>query len=103
MDLKERKVLPAKHQLPALLLQLAERMRVCIPALRTFHPTEANAIDYHKSAGHLLHAHVDDRQMSSGEIVTLSLQVRACLWKNLVHVGHRGGDRCGAVVRHALS
>lgn len=75
MDLKDRKVIPAKFPLPGLLQQLAERMRTWIPALARFHPTEANAIDYHKSEGQWLRAHVDDRQMSTGEIVTLSLQV----------------------------
>ena len=50
-------------------------MRQDVPALKTFHPTEANAIDYHRKTGHQLKAHVDDRQLSTGEIATLSLQV----------------------------
>lgn len=75
MDLKERKVLPATHELPPLLQSLAERMRASLPALRDFHPTEANAIDYRRADGHVLRAHVDNRQLSTGEIVTLSLQV----------------------------
>lgn len=75
MDLKERRVLPATHALPAQLQQLARRMRQSIPVLHAFHPTEANAIAYHKSQGHVLRAHVDDRQLSTGEIVTLSLLV----------------------------
>ena len=50
-------------------------MRQDVPALRKFYPSEANAIDYHRKTGHELQAHVDDRQLSTGEIVTLSLLV----------------------------
>ena len=34
-----------------LVQELAARMRADIPALRSFHPTESNAIDYHRSRG----------------------------------------------------
>ena len=50
-------------------------MRRDVAALKAFRPTEANAIDYHRKTGHQLKAHVDDRQLSTGEIVTLSLMV----------------------------
>ncbi|KAK9799745.1 hypothetical protein WJX73_008559 [Symbiochloris irregularis] len=79
MDLKRGKVLPAAHELPPLLQTLTERMRARIPVLRKFDPTEANAIDYVKAEGHVLRAHVDNRALSTGEIVTLSLQGRAVM------------------------
>ena len=51
---------------------------VCLPraaslVVATFAPNEANAIDYRRALGMELEAHCDDRQMSSGVLVNLSL------------------------------
>lgn len=60
MDLAKKTVSEATVPMPAVLLQLAERMR-CLPVLAKFHPNEANAIDYHTARRNCLKPHVDDR------------------------------------------
>jgi hypothetical protein len=76
-DLRSRRVSPATHPLPPLLLQLVERMQQHAP-LRSFCPNEANAIDYRQGV-HSLGPHVDDRQLSTDVICTLSLAGRAVM------------------------
>ena len=48
--------------MPPVLNGLITRMQQ-LPLLHAFEPNEANAIDYHKSLGHWLKAHVDDRSV----------------------------------------
>lgn len=47
--------------------------RAASRAVATFAPNEANAIDYRRALGMELEPHCDDRQMSSGVLVNLSL------------------------------
>ena len=47
--------------------------RAAARAVATFAPNEANAIDYRRALGMELEPHCDDRQMSSGVLVNLSL------------------------------
>ncbi|KAK9807572.1 hypothetical protein WJX72_003107 [[Myrmecia] bisecta] len=89
MDLGRRIVVAEAVPLPALLQTLAERMRT-LPPLRSFYPNEANAIDYRKSLGHHLAPHVDDRKLSTGVIVTLSL-LGTCLMTFQRDKGERHG------------
>jgi hypothetical protein len=61
VDLAQRTVRPPLEQMPGPLLRLAQRMRAQVPLLRSFHPNEANAIEYLKDRGDYLLPHVDDR------------------------------------------
>ncbi|GLC58507.1 hypothetical protein PLESTB_001368500 [Pleodorina starrii] len=74
-DYHRRGVAPLEHPLPPLLRLLAERMRARVGLLRrqSFHPNEANAIDYRASRGSWLRPHVDDRILSGDLIVNLCL------------------------------
>lgn len=72
MDLGKRTVIAGATAFPTQLLMLIQRMQ-SIPLLAAFQPNEANAIDYQKALGHWLKPHVDDRQLSTDKIVTLSL------------------------------
>ncbi|KAL0047088.1 hypothetical protein WJX82_006265 [Trebouxia sp. C0006] len=72
MDLGQRTVVEGVTPLAAELRMLIARMQQ-VPCLRCFQPNEANAIDYRKDLGHWLKPHVDDRQLSTDKIVTLSL------------------------------
>lgn len=72
MDLRQRTVVEGVTPLPAELHMLIARMQQ-VPCLRNFQPNEANAIDYRQDLGHWLKPHVDDRQLSTDKIVTLSL------------------------------
>lgn len=74
-DLKYRVVTPGKRAMPDELLVLAERMRN-LPyehLVGSFTPNEANAIDYRRAQGMELKPHCDDRQLSSGTLINLSL------------------------------
>ncbi|KAL3141514.1 hypothetical protein ABBQ32_004764 [Trebouxia sp. C0010 RCD-2024] len=72
MDLNKRTVVEGTTAMPPILNALITRMQQ-LPLLQAFKPNEANAIDYRTSLGHWLKAHVDDRQLSTDKIVTLSL------------------------------
>ncbi|KAL3155149.1 hypothetical protein ABBQ38_011205 [Trebouxia sp. C0009 RCD-2024] len=72
MDLNKRTVVEGTTAMPPVLNSLITRMQQ-LPLLQAFEPNEANAIDYRASLGHWLKAHVDDRQLSTDKIVTLSL------------------------------
>ncbi|KAL0018726.1 hypothetical protein WJX79_005021 [Trebouxia sp. C0005] len=72
MDLGQRTVVEGVTPLAAELHMLIARMQQ-LPCLCCFQPNEANAIDYRKDLGHWLKPHVDDRQLSTDKIVTLSL------------------------------
>ena len=98
VDLKRRTVAsPGRRPMPPELLALAARLRdlaaedlaaapgggggesrramprAASRAVATFAPNEANAIDYRRALGMELEPHCDDRQMSSGVLVNLSL------------------------------
>ena len=98
VDLKRRTVAsPGRRPMPPELLALAARLRdlaaedlaaapgggggesrramprAAARAVATFAPNEANAIDYRRALGMELEPHCDDRQMSSGVLVNLSL------------------------------
>ena len=93
VDLKRRTVAsPGRRPMPPELLAIAARLRdlaaedlaaggesrramprAASRAVATFAPNEANAIDYRRALGMELEPHCDDRQMSSGVLVNLSL------------------------------
>ena len=58
---------------PAWLDGVVARLRSAHPLLRRFSPNHANAIEYVRSRGDYLVAHVDDRKLSGDVIVNLSL------------------------------
>lgn len=71
-NLRLRRVLPAQTPLPSFMTNLL------LPKLlqlsnNHWMPNEANAIEYRKSNGDYLKAHVDDRQLSKEPIANLSL------------------------------
>lgn len=68
MDLGKRTVQEGSMPMPAELVSLIQRMQ-STALLKDFQPNEANAIDYCKSKGHWLKAHVDDRCVSSGDFL----------------------------------
>eukprot|EP00892_Ulva_mutabilis_P000853 jgi/Ulvmu1/10769/UM069_0003.1 len=78
-DLGKRTVAPEAVPMPAMLHMLAQRMRDQISQLAEFYPNEANAIEYSRPRGDYLLPHIDDRQLSTGVIVTLSLCGGACM------------------------
>lgn len=59
--------------LPGWLAELAFQIRAAHPLLASFSPNHVNAIEYVVQRGDYLKAHVDDRQLSSGLIVNVSL------------------------------
>lgn len=70
-NLRSRSVDPAETPLPDFMT------RILLPRLKglpdSSFPNESNAIDYRKSKGDYLKAHVDDRQLSKEPIINLSL------------------------------
>ncbi|KAL6759715.1 hypothetical protein V8C86DRAFT_2567706 [Haematococcus lacustris] len=76
VNLAARSVSAPRYPLPQEFVALAARMRNCLPLLRSFRPSEANAIAYTRGV-HQLTPHMDDRFLSTELIVTLSLVGRA--------------------------
>lgn len=73
-DLKRRVVTNCPtNPMPIELRTLGEKIRATHSAVTDFHPNEANAICYRRRVGHHLNPHCDDRQLSSGILVNLSL------------------------------
>lgn len=83
-NLRDRRVEAPEHPLPLPLQQIVfsklshlSCWRVLAtrrgPKFRSFHPNEANAIDYRRQRGDWLQAHVDDRKLSTEPIANLSL------------------------------
>ena len=73
-DLKRRVVTNCPtNPMPIELRTLGEKIRATHRAVTDFHPNEANAICYRRRVGHHLNPHCDDRQLSSGILVNLSL------------------------------
>ncbi|KAA8497350.1 hypothetical protein FVE85_1079 [Porphyridium purpureum] len=77
-DLYTRKTYEATRELPEVLQNIMARFKsvaaLATPARTDWTPNEANAIWYDaRHGGHFLGAHVDDRFMSKGPIVNLSL------------------------------
>ena len=68
-----REVYPPRVPFPAWLDAVVARLRTAHPLLRRFSPNHANAIEYVRSRGDFLVAHVDDRKLSGDVIVNLSL------------------------------
>ena len=70
-NLRDRRVDAPEWSLPDVIT------RILFPKLKmlgfSFSPNEANSIDYRRSQGHWLQAHVDDRQLSKEPIANLSL------------------------------
>ena len=73
MDLQKRTVSQAAHEMPPMLVELAERMRTLQP-LSDFFPTEANANSYTPGKGDFLGPHVDDRSPFDPKPLVHSLQ-----------------------------
>ncbi len=71
-DFTQRCFLPAEQPMPDELQPIIDRMRR-VSQMKTFEPNEANSIDYRKQDGHFLAPHCDDRQLSGGILVNLSL------------------------------
>jgi hypothetical protein len=77
-NLRDRRVDAPQHPLPDVLEEIVfpklKRLNLpMVPAVKTFCPNEANAIDYRRSQGHWLKGHVDDRKLSKEPIANLSL------------------------------
>lgn len=82
-DLRTRQVLPEERSLPKfysdfILPKLQNLRSGSCPSkistiLKGYEPNEMNAIDYRKSLGHSLSAHVDDRHLSKEVILNMSL------------------------------
>lgn len=68
-----RAVYPAVVPFPPWLSEVVARLRRAHPLLRRFAPNHANAIEYLRSRGDYLVAHVDDRTLSGDVIVNISL------------------------------
>ncbi|KAA6416628.1 MAG: hypothetical protein FRX49_12427 [Trebouxia sp. A1-2] len=92
MDLGQRTVVEGVTPLAAELHMLIARMQQ-LPCLCCFQPNEANAIDYRKDLGHWLKPHVDDRQLSTDKIVTLSLAGLAIITKDARYMYTHGIGR----------
>ncbi|KAJ7519104.1 hypothetical protein O6H91_20G022800 [Diphasiastrum complanatum] len=67
VDLRKRMIFPAVYEMPKFLTRIIQRMERVVPTLDKFVPNETNAIDYTKDEGHYLKAHVDDRQILTGD------------------------------------
>lgn len=77
-NLKARQLLEPIHPIPQIFVVLIRRMRTGLGGakrnpLAAFYPNEANALDYHRSKGHYLGAHCDDRYLSGPILVNLCL------------------------------
>ena len=80
-NLRTRQVLPEERSLPKFyfdyilpkLHQLFDVNNKMSTIIKGYNPNEMNAIDYYKSLGHSLSAHVDDRHLSKEIIVNVSL------------------------------
>jgi len=77
-DLKNRCTYPQQREFPEVISKFIEFMREKLNhidqnEISQWNPNEANAIRYIKSKGHSLGAHIDDRYLSKGPIINLSL------------------------------
>jgi hypothetical protein len=66
-----REVYPPRVPFPPWLDAVVARLRAAHPLLRRFAPNHANAIEYVRSRGDYLVAHVDDRKLSGDVIVRI--------------------------------
>lgn len=72
-DLRSRRVDAPQHPLPSFMQSIIMPKLLSLQPVKGCVPNESNAIDYRKSDGHYLKAHVDDRQLSKEAIANLSL------------------------------
>jgi alkylated DNA repair dioxygenase AlkB len=74
-NLRDRQVSAPENPMPTFYRNLVAPKLLRLPPIRAGNcfPNEANAIDYHRRAGHFLKSHVDDRQLSKEPIANLSL------------------------------
>ena len=74
-DICDRKVKKVSYNLPTFITELLfSKLRCLKPiSVSSLVLNEANAIDYHRSMGHYLSSHVNDRQLSKEPIANLLL------------------------------
>jgi hypothetical protein len=72
-NLRDRRVDAPENLLPNVIQQIILPKLKSLPTMKGCIPNEANAIDYRRSQGHWLQAHVDDRKLSKESIANLSL------------------------------
>ncbi|KAL7559689.1 hypothetical protein ACA910_002397 [Epithemia clementina (nom. ined.)] len=72
-NLRDRMVSEPENPLPDFLQQIILPRLQRLKPMSGCIPNEANAIDYRRTLGHYLSAHVDDRQLSKEPIANLSL------------------------------
>jgi alkylated DNA repair dioxygenase AlkB len=72
-NLRDRRVDAPENPLPNVIQQIILPKLKSLPTMKGCIPNEANAIEYRRSQGHWLQAHVDDRKLSKESIANLSL------------------------------
>jgi alkylated DNA repair dioxygenase AlkB len=72
-NLRDRRVDAPENPLPNVIQQFILQKLKSLPTMKGCIPNEANAIEYRRSQGHWLQAHVDDRKLSKESIANLSL------------------------------